>query len=179
MQYNEILCNPTQNKIHNSSENHLTQSTNTNWYFQMAVGTKSGTLGPSEDLRGAQKGILRPKQALFACFWPFSWTGWFQIGYNSAGWAGNSAPMLWTPQKPIFETKNVHHKIWPWKFRDRGQIALFGPPGDPEGAQYQVKVCGGHESNPGGPIGGSRDRIWSLGALWWPPRGIWGQNGLF
>ena len=115
MQYNEILCNPTQNKIHNSSENHLTQSTNTNWYFQMAVGTKSGTLGPSEDLRGAQKGILRPKQALFACFWPFSWTGWFQIGYNSAGWAGNSAPMLWTPHKPIFETKNVHQKIWLWK----------------------------------------------------------------
>ena len=143
MQYNEILCNPTQNKIHNSSENHLTQSTNTNWYFQMAVGTKSGTLGPSEDLRGAQKGILRPKQALFACFWPFSWTGWFQIGYNSAGWAGNSAPMLWTPQKPIFETKNVHHKIWPWKFRDRGQIALFGPPGTQKGPNTRSKCVVG------------------------------------
>ena len=24
----------------------------------------------------------------------------------------------------------------------------------PEGAQYQVKVCGDHVSNPGGPIGG-------------------------
>ena len=35
--------------------------------------------------------------------------------------------MLWTPNKPIFETKNVPHKIGPWKFRYRGQIALFGP----------------------------------------------------
>ena len=34
----------------------------------VAVGTKSGTPRPSEDLRGPQKGILRPKQALFACF---------------------------------------------------------------------------------------------------------------
>ena len=34
----------------------------------VAVGTKSGTPGPSEDLRGPQKGILRPKQAPFACF---------------------------------------------------------------------------------------------------------------
>ena len=50
-----------------------------------AVGTKSGTPGPSEDLRGPKKGILRPKQAFFACFWPFSRTGWFQMGYNSAG----------------------------------------------------------------------------------------------
>ena len=34
----------------------------------VAVGTKSGTLGPSEDLRGPQKCILRPKQARYACF---------------------------------------------------------------------------------------------------------------
>ena len=50
----------------------------------VAVGTKSGTPQPSEDLRGPQKGILRPKQALFACFRPFSRTGWFHMGYNSA-----------------------------------------------------------------------------------------------
>ena len=31
--------------------------------------------------------------------------------------------------------------------------------------QYQVKVCGEHESNPGGPIRGSWDQIWSPGAL--------------
>ena len=29
-----------------------------------------------------------------------------------------------------------------------------------EGAQYQVKVCGDHESNPGEPIMGSWDQIW-------------------
>ena len=36
----------------------------------VAVGTKSGTPGPSEDLRGPQKGILRPKakQAPFCLF---------------------------------------------------------------------------------------------------------------
>ena len=29
-----------------------------------------------------------------------------------------------------------------------------------EGAQYQVKKCGDHESNPGEPIVGSWDQIW-------------------
>ena len=77
--------------------------------------------------------------------------------------------MLWTPNKPIFETKNVPHKIGPWKFRYQGQIALYGPPGDPEGARYQVKVCGHHESNPDGSMGGSWDQIWPLGALRGPP----------
>ena len=86
-----------------------------------------------------QKGILRPKQALFACFWPFSRTGWFQMGYNSAGWVGHSAAMLWTPNKPIFETKNVPHKIGPWKFRYQGQIALFGPPGTQKGPDTRSK----------------------------------------
>ena len=126
-----------------------------------------------------QKGILRPKQALFACFWPFSRTGWFQMGYNSAGWVGHSAAMLWTPNKPIFETKNVPHKIGPWKFRYQGQIALYGPPGDPEGARYQVKVCGHHESNPDGSMGGSWDQIWPLGALRGPsgpPKGPFGPK---
>ena len=73
--------------------------------------------------------------------------------------------MLWTPNKPIFETKNVPHKIGPWKFRYQGQIALYGPPGDPEGARYQVKVCGHHETNPDGSMGGSWDQIWPLGTL--------------
>ena len=77
--------------------------------------------------------------------------------------------MLWTPNKPIFETKNVPHKIGPWKFRYQGQIALYGPPGDPEGARYQVKVCGHHETNPDGSMGGSWDQIWPLGALRGPP----------
>ena len=38
----------------------------------------------------------------------------------------------------------------------------------PEGAWYQVKVCGDHVSNPGGPIGGSQDQIWSPGVLCGP-----------
>ena len=142
--------------------------------------------------------------------------------------------MLWTPNKPIFETKNVPHKIGPWKFRYQGQIALFGPPGTqkgpdtrskcvvsmspskadqsgavgtklgpsgpsedlrgpqkghfgqkkgpfrtPRGAEvdrYQVKVCGEHESIQGGPIGGSRDEIWPLGALPEPQKGHFGPK---
>ena len=51
--------------------------------------------------------------------------------------------MLWTPHKPIFETKNVHHKIWPWKFRDRGEIALFGPPGTQKGPNTRSKCVVG------------------------------------
>ena len=31
--------------------------------------------------------------------------------------------------------------------------------------QYQVKVSGDHEYNPGRPMGGSWDQIWSPGAL--------------
>ena len=34
----------------------------------VAIGTKSGAPGPSEDLRGPQKSVLRHKQALFVCF---------------------------------------------------------------------------------------------------------------
>ena len=37
-------------------------------------------------------------------------------------------------------------------------------------AQYQPKMCGNHETNPGDPIGGSWDQIWSSGALRGPPR---------
>mgnify|MGYP003325375512 CR=1 FL=1 len=127
------------------------------------------------------------------------------------------------PTSLFLKQKNVAHEIGPWKFRDRGQKALFGPPGTwkgpdtrskcvvtmiptqaaqsgavgtksgppgpsedpkgafraktgpfrtprgPEGARYQVKVCGDHESNPDGPIGGSWDQIWPPGALRGPP----------
>ena len=45
----------------------------------------------------------------------------------------------------------------------------FGAPGDPEEAQYQAKVCGDHDSNPVGPIGGSWDQIWPPEALQGPP----------
>ena len=54
--------------------------------------------------------------------------------------------------------------------------------------QYQVKVCGEHESDPGGPIRGSWDQIWSPGALRGPQKGhfvpkrallgsLWTQKG--
>jgi hypothetical protein len=52
----------------------------------------------------------------------------------------------------------------------------FWDPGDPEGTQYQVKVSGDHESNPGRPMGGSWDQIWSTEV---PKRTLYGQNGPF
>ena len=56
----------------------------------------------------------------------------------------------------------------PWKFGTFHIWAKMGPfwaPGGPEGTQYQVKVSGDHESNPGRPMAGSWDQIWSPGAL--------------
>ena len=47
--------------------------------------------------------------------------------------------MLWTPNKPIFEEKNVPHKIGPWKFRYQGQIAIFGPPRTQKGPDTRSK----------------------------------------
>ena len=41
-----------------------------------------------------------------------------------------------------------------------GPNSPFRAPWDPEGVQYQVKVCVHHESNSGGPMGGSWDQIW-------------------
>ena len=70
------------------------------------------------------------------------------------------------PTSLYFE-KNVPHKNGPWKFR--AKWGPFRPPWDPEGIPYQVKVCGEHESSPGGPIGGSWDQIWSPGAVRGPP----------
>ena len=64
----------------------------------------------------------------------------------------------------------------PWKFGPKW--ALFGPRGDPEGTQYQVKVGGDHESNPGsqwgavrtksGPPGPSEDLRGPRKDLLWP-----------
>ena len=55
----------------------------------------------------------------------------------------------------------------------------FSAPRGPEGIQYQVKVSGDHESNPGGPIGGSWDQIWSPGPSEVPERTFYGQKGPF
>ena len=52
-----------------------------------------------------------------------------------------------------------------------------------ERARYQVKVCGDHESNPGGPIGCSWDQIcppWAHRGHQEPPKGsFWGPNEPF
>ena len=56
----------------------------------------------------------------------------------------------------------------------------FRAPLGPKGARYQVKVCGDHESNPGGPMGGSWDQICPPGPsedLWGPKRGLSGPKG--
>ena len=58
----------------------------------------------------------------------------------------------------------------------RAKTGPFRTPGGPEGARYQVKVCGEHESNPGGPVRGSRDQIWSLGAPREPQKGHFGPK---
>ena len=70
-----------------------------------------------------------------------------------------------TPQAYI-SRKKITHKI--------GQMGPFKGTRGPGEAQYQVKVCGDHVSSQGGPIGGSWDQIWSLGALrgpLGPPKG--------
>ena len=85
--------------------------------------------------------------------------------------------MLWTPHKAIFQTQKISHKngareswdIW-------AKMGPFWDPGDPEWTQYQVKVSGDHESNPGRPMGGSWDQIWSTEV---PKRTLYGQNGPF
>ena len=66
------------------------------------------------------------------------------------------------------------------------QKGILGPKTSPfrapwglEGARYQVKVFVDHESNSGGPMGGSWDQIWSFGALRGPrgpPKGHFGAK---
>merc|ERR1712218_214878 len=48
------------------------------------------------------------------------------------------------------------------------ETSPFRAPWDPEGAQYQVKVCVDHDSNSGGPMEGSWDQIWPTGPLLGP-----------
>ena len=80
------------------------------------------------------------------------------------------------------------HICPPWALRGpRGplkgpywaKLSPFGAPWGPEGARYQVKVCVDHESNSGGPMGGSWDQIWLLVALrgpLGPPKGSFGAK---
>ena len=77
------------------------------------------------------------------------------------------------PTSLYFE-KKIPTQNWPVEFKGQRTFrAKWGPfraPGGPGEARYQVKVCGDHVSSQGGPIGGSWDQIWFLGALRGPPR---------
>ena len=82
----------------------------------------------------------------------FSQAGWFHMGCNSAGWAGRSVVMLWTPHKAIFRTQKISHKNGAMEIWDIwAKMGPFWAPGGPEGT-YQVKVSGDHESNSGRPV---------------------------
>ena len=72
----------------------------------VAVGTKSGPRGPPRTSKATKRGTLGPNgHFFFACFWPFPWAGWLQIGCNSDVWAGRSVAMIGTPHTPIFGLK--------------------------------------------------------------------------
>ena len=155
----------------------------------MVVGTKSSTPGPSEDLQGPKKGILRPKQAPFACFLklggskgaitvldeqgiPLRCSG---SGPNSPFWTPRSKCVMTVSPTQMSQSGAVETKSGPTgPFEDPKGLfgpkrALLGPPGAQKAPRYQVKVCGDHESNPDGPMGSSWDQIWPLGALQGPP----------
>ena len=99
----------------------------------MAVGTKSGTPGPSEDLWGPN----RPFLPVFDRFLELGGSIWDITVLDEQG-----IPLRCSghPTNPYLKKeKNVPHKIGPWKFRDRGQIALFAPPGTQKGPDTRSK----------------------------------------
>ena len=81
-----------------------------------------------------------------------------------------------TPQAYIGNKKNFQKKL-AIEIQGLGPNSPFGAPWGPEGAQYQVKVCVHHESNSGGPMGGSWDQIWPTAALLGPPESPKGPFG--
>ena len=87
--------------------------------------------------------------------------------------------MLWTPNKSIFETKNVPHKIGPWKFRYRGQIALFGPLGTQKGPDTRSKCVVSMSPSKAGQLGAVGTKSGPSGPSQSPKRGISGRNGPF
>ena len=74
-------------------------------------------------------------------------------------WMSNSATMVWTPHKPISETKNVPKNIGLWKFRGRAQITLCGPPGTQKGPDTRSKcvvTMSPTQTGQSGAVGGRR-----------------------
>ena len=109
----------------------------------------------------------------------FSQAGWFHMGCNSAGWAGFSVVMLWTPHKAIFQTQKISHKNGAMEIWDIW--AKMGPsraPGAQKGPNTRSKWV--VTMNPGGPIGGSWDQIWSFKDLRGPRKDLlWPKRALF
>ena len=138
----------------------------------MAVGTKSGSRGPSESLQDLPKAHFGPKRAL--------------LGPQGAKKGSNTRPKCvvyndCSPGRPISSrwdqiwppgTLRVHRG--PLKGAFRAKTGPFGVPWGPEDAQYQAKVSGNHDSNPFGPICGNWDQIWPQ--VW--PSELFSQLGL-
>ena len=94
--------------------------------------------------------------------------------------------MLWTPRKPIFKTKNVPHKIVPWKFRDQGHIgpkrALLGSPGAqkmPDTRSNCVVTMIPAQASQSGAVGTKSDPPMPPEKLLGLQKGHSGQNGPF
>ena len=92
----------------------------------VTVVTKSGPPCPPRTSRATKRGTLGPNEPFLACFWPFPWAGWFQIGCNSDVWAGRSVAMIWTPHTPIFGLKTILAQNWTTKLKKSGQNRPFG-----------------------------------------------------
>ena len=71
------------------------------------------------------------------------------------------------------------------KIKNKQKGPFWGPRrysegnGLPEGARYQVKVCGEHESNPGGPIRQLEPNLVSRGPPRAPKGAFWAKTGPF
>ena len=85
---------------------------------QWHLGPNMAPWGPPRTSRAPKRASRGPNRHFFSCFWPFSQAGWFHMAFNSAGWSRHSVAMLWTPHKPIFQSKKYPTKIGPWKFRN-------------------------------------------------------------
>ena len=135
----------------------------------MAVGTISGSRGPSKSFQDPQTGAKTS---------PFGAPGGQEdVQYQPKCVVHNDS----SPGRPISISWD---QIWPpWTLRVhpgppkeafRAKTGPFGAPGGQEEAQYQAKVCGNHDSNPFGPICGNWDQIWPQ--VW--PSELFSQLGL-
>ena len=89
---------------------------------------------------------------------------------NSGGPTGGSWDQIWLPAA-------LRGPLRPPKGSFGAKTSPFRVPLGPEGARYQVKVCGDHKFNPIRPFEGSWDQIWSTGALLEPPKSLKGPFG--